>query len=158
LDLVTKRKPDLILKFGGHAMAAGCTIKADGLAEFRTTFCEIAKEMLTAEMLDRVVLTDGPLGVDECSVATAKDLAQQVWGQGFDQPLFVDKVKILNQRLISEKHLKLTMTIDGQAREGIWFGRNQELQEDTTLAYRIAVNSWQGRENVQMIVEGEIPA
>lgn len=157
LDLLVKRVPGVVLKFGGHAMAAGCTIVPEGIEAFRTALAQIARELLTKAMMERVVEIDGSLDRVDYSVNTARQLDQIVWGQGFEQPVFVDQVKVIEQRLVGSKHLKLLVDVTGQRRDGIWFGRTEPLPEDAQLAYRIGVNEWNGRESVQMVVDGLLP-
>ena len=156
LDLVSKRHPGLLLKFGGHAMAAGCTIDKDGIDKFREAMSLVAKELLTAEMLENTVLTDGELENEAFTVATAKNMGDVVWGQGFEQPIFVDPVRVIEQKIVGEKHLKLIVSVRGQRRDGIWFGRTDPLPNEIALAYRLSINEWNGRQSVQMMVEGEV--
>ncbi|MBX3637246.1 MAG: single-stranded-DNA-specific exonuclease RecJ [Rubrivivax sp.] len=156
LDLVAKRHPGLLLRFGGHAMAAGCTL-ADGGVEvfevFDTALRAVAAEWLDAATLARTLRTDGPLGVEWFNAQTVSLLDAQVWGSGFEAPVFCDEVQVLQQRLVGEKHLKLRLRHAGQERDAIWFGRSEPLPECTTLAYRLALDEWNGRQRVQMVVE-----
>ncbi len=154
LDLVTKRHPNLILRFGGHAMAAGCTVRKDGLEQFREALIQVAKEQLTREMLERTVLHDGEFCKTDYTVELVKQICGQIWGSGFDAPVFVDRVKILEQRIVGNKHLKLVVSVDGQRRDGIWFGQETPVAQECTLAYQVGINVWQGRESVQMLVQG----
>lgn len=154
LDLLAKRNPGLILRFGGHAMAAGCTIRSDGLDTFRNGLRQIANEWLSEDMLGQKTLTDGVLANDDFCVATVKLLDSQIWGNGFEPPMFVNKGTVIAQKLVGEKHLKLTLSMDGQRREGIWFGRTEPLPDKVEVAYQVGINAYQGRESVQMIVNG----
>jgi len=153
LDLVSKRHPDLIVKFGGHAMAAGCTLRGDGLEPFREALGAVAREWLTAEMLERKVFTDGELPNGDYNVRAVQEINARVWGQGFEAPLFVDEVRVAEQRVVGEKHMKLTLEVQGQRREGIWFRRAEPVPERAQLAYRVAVDEWNGKQRVQMVVE-----
>ncbi len=110
LDLVAKRIPHVLQKFGGHAMAAGLSIQVQHLAEFERVFNEVVAEQLSAEDLHQVVITDGPLVAHEFTL----DMAQQLrfvapWGQQFPEPLFDGEFEIINQRIVGERHLKMTL-------------------------------------------------
>ncbi|HKX94486.1 MAG TPA: DHHA1 domain-containing protein, partial [Methylibium sp.] len=153
LDLVSKREPALLRRFGGHAMAAGATLAEADFATFAAAFAAVADEWLAPETLARRVLTDGPLDAQWFAPAVVRSLEHEVWGAGFEAPLFADEVEVLSQRLVGEKHLKLALRHAGQTREAIWFGRTEPLPARVRLAYRLGLDSWQGRERVQMVVE-----
>ena len=121
LDLVTKRHPQLIIKFGGHAMAAGLSIKQVDFAKFQTAFEVVARELLTEADLQAVIETDGNLNASEMNLQTAQMLATQVWGQGFAPPLFYDDFKLINQRVVGEKHLKLILEKNQRCFDAIYF-------------------------------------
>jgi len=156
LDLVAKRQPGLLLRFGGHAMAAGCTLDEaapGGVEAFGTALCQVASEWLDATTLTRTLRTDGPLALEWFNPQTATVLDAQVWGQGFEAPLFCDEVQVLQQRLVGEKHLKLRLRHQGTERDAIWFGRSEPLPATARLAYRLSLDEWNGRQRVQMVVE-----
>jgi single-stranded-DNA-specific exonuclease len=155
LDLVAKRHPGLLLRFGGHAMAAGCTLAAadGGVATFASALQQVAGEWLDAATLTRTLRTDGPLPVQWFNAETAQLLRDQVWGSGFEAPVFVDRVQVLQQRLVADKHLKLRVRHQGSERDAIWFGRIEPVPDDALLAYRLDVDEWNGRQRVQMVVE-----
>ncbi|HSM23017.1 MAG TPA: DHHA1 domain-containing protein, partial [Rubrivivax sp.] len=153
LDLVAKRHPGLLLRFGGHAMAAGCTISGDGLATFDAALQQVATEWLDAATLTRTLRTDGPLALQWFNAETAALLDAQVWGQGFEPPVFCDEVEVLQQRLVGEKHLKLRVRHAGQLRDAIWFGHAEPLDARVRLAYRLQLDAWNGQPRVQMVVE-----
>ncbi len=153
LDLVAKRHPGLLLRFGGHAMAAGCTLGEDGVQTFDAALRQVATEWLDAATLTRTLRTDGPLALEWFNADTVSLLDTQVWGQGFEPPLFCDEVQVLQQRLVGEKHLKLRLRHAGQERDGIWFGRTEPLPAQARLAYRLSLDEWNGRQRVQMVVE-----
>jgi single-stranded-DNA-specific exonuclease len=157
LDLVAKRHPGLLLRFGGHAMAAGCTLEdtPEGVQAFGRALQLVAQEWLDPAALLRTVRTDGPLAVEWFNVQTAIALDAQVWGQGFEAPVFCDEVQVLQQRLVGEKHLKLRLRHAGQERDAIWFGRVEPLPAQAVLAFRLSVDEWNGRQRVQMVVEAE---
>ncbi len=153
LDLVAKRFPGVLKRFGGHAMAAGCTIDADQLATFDAALQQVASEWLDAATLSRTLLTDGPLPSEYFNAQTVHALEAQVWGQAFEPPLFCDEVEVLSQRIVGERHLKLGVRLGGTAREAIWFGRTEPLAARVCLAYRLSVDEYNGRERVQMLVQ-----
>lgn len=153
LDLVAKRHPGLLLRFGGHAMAAGCTLADGGFATFEAALRQVAAEWLDAATLTRTVRTDGPLQVEWFNPETVALLEAQVWGQGFEAPLFCDEVQVLQQRLVAEKHLKLRVKLAGRERDAIWFGHDAPLPDTVRLAYRLNLDEWNGQQRVQMVVE-----
>ncbi len=157
LDLVAKREPGLLQRFGGHAMAAGCTLAepggGGGVDRFDAALRRVAAEWLDAETLKRTVRTDGPLAVEWFNPETVALLDSQVWGQGFEAPLFCDEVQVLQQRLVGEKHLKLRLRHAGHERDAIWFGHADSLPATARLAYRLSLDEWNGRQRVQMVIE-----
>ena len=114
----------------------------------------VAGEWLDSDALQRTLRTDGPLELQWFNAQTVQLLDGQVWGQGFEAPLFCDRVQVLHQRLVGEKHLKLRIRHAGQIREAIWFGRQEPLPEDLRLAYRLQLDEWNGQQRLQMVVEG----
>jgi len=153
LDLVSKRHPGLLRRFGGHAMAAGASIAAEGFADFDAALRQVAAEWLDAATLARTLRTDGPLGIEWFNAETVAVLDAQVWGQGFEAPLFCDEVDVLQQRLVGEKHLKLRLRHAGVARDAIWFGHADPLPGRVRLAFRLSLDEWNGQKRLQMVVE-----
>jgi single-stranded-DNA-specific exonuclease len=153
LDLVTKRHPGLLRKFGGHSMAAGCTIAREDFETFDRAFSAVAQEWLSPAALARVLATDGPLALEWFNVATINALDAQVWGQGFEAPTFCDEVDVVQQRLVGEKHLKLRVRHAGTLRDAIWFGHVEPVAERVRLAYRVSIDEFQGQQRLQMVVE-----
>jgi single-stranded-DNA-specific exonuclease len=153
LDLVAKRHPGVLLRFGGHAMAAGCTILYEQFETFDAALQRVAAEWLDAATLTRRLRTDGALALEYFNVETVTALDAQVWGQAFEAPLFCDEVDVLAQRLVGERHLKLRVRHLGQPRDAIWFGHTEPLAERVRLAYRLALDEYQGRPRLQMVVE-----
>lgn len=158
LDLITKRHPGVLKRFGGHAMAAGCTLAEEDLETFEAAFQQVALEWLSADALQRKIATDGPLPLEYFNPETASRLDQVVWGQGFEAPVFCDEVEVIQQRLVGEKHLKLRVRHQGQLRDAIWFGHVDPLAPRVHLAYRISLDEFQGQQRVQMVVEAAVAA
>ena len=154
LDLVAKRHPGVLLRFGGHAMAAGCTVHEDRLAEFEQGLQQVALEWLDAATLTRRLETDGPLAPEYRRAELVDVLHKEVWGQGFAPPTFSEELEVVSQRLVGEKHLSLKLKHQGQPVDGIWFGHTESLPNKVTLAFRLDVNEWQGQRRVQFLVEG----
>jgi single-stranded-DNA-specific exonuclease len=154
LDLVAKRHPGVLLRFGGHAMAAGCTLEEDNLATFEEALQQVAQEWLDEATLQRRLETDGPLLPEYRRPELADTLAREVWGQGFAPPTFSEEVEVLGQRLVGEKHLALKLRHHGQPVDGIWFGRVDPLPALAHLAFRLEADEWQGNKRVRFVVEG----
>ena len=153
LDLVSKHAPSLIDKFGGHAMAAGLTIRASALGAFTDAFETVGKTLLERHQLERVVETDGPLEPAYFTTQFIELLESQVWGQGFPPPLFCDEFRIVNQRVLKERHLKLALEKDGRRYDAIWFGHADALPDQVRVAYRLDANEFNGVTRVQLLVE-----
>lgn len=153
LDLVTKRHPQLIIKFGGHAMAAGLSIKQADFVQFQQAFETVARELLTEADLQAVIETDGNLNTNEMSLQTAQMLATQVWGQGFSPPLFYDDFKVINQRVVGEKHLKLILEKDQRRFDAIYFNRTEVNSEIISAVYTLEANEYKGLQTVQLQVK-----
>ncbi len=153
LDLVAKRHPGVLLRFGGHAMAAGCTVARDQFDTFQSALEQVAREWLDAATLTRRLETDGPLAPEYRRADVVDALQQQVWGQGFAAPTFSEELQVLSQRLVSDKHLMLKLKHQGQDVDGIWFGRTEALPQRVKLAFRLDADEWQGVRRVRFIVE-----
>jgi len=159
LDLVTKRHPGVLLRFGGHAMAAGCTIAEENFELFEQALQQVAHEWLDAATLTRRMDTDGPLAPEYRRADLVDTLHKEVWGQGFAAPTFSEVVEVVSQRLVGEKHLALKLKHQGQPVDGIWFGHTEALPARVKLAFRLDADEWQGVKRVRFLVEGaEIPA
>ncbi len=153
LDLVSKRHPGVLKKFGGHAMAAGCTLAEEDFDTFDTAFQQVASEWLDAATLSRTLMSDGPLPAQYFNLETVRSLDAQVWGQAFEAPVFSDEVEVISQRLVGEKHLKLAVRHAGAVRDAIWFGHSEPIGNKVTLAYQLRVDEYNGQQRLQMIVE-----
>jgi len=154
LDLVAKRYPGVLLRFGGHAMAAGCTIAEEHLDTFEQGFNEVAHEWLDAATLQRRLATDGPLLPAYRRVDLVDTLHEAVWGQGFAAPTFSEEVEVISQRLVGEKHLSLKLKHQGEPVDAIWFGHTEPLPAKVTMAFRLDADEWNGVRRVKFFVEG----
>ena len=153
LDLVAKREPGVILRFGGHAQAAGLTIEEASYARFAQAFEQAVEERLPAEARLRTVETDGSLEAEHCTLQVARMLDAGIWGQGFPQPVFCDTFAVESQRVVGERHLKLRLRKDGRRLEAMRFGALDPLPPQVRAAYRLAVNQFNGLQSVQLNVE-----
>ena len=153
LDLISKHAPTLIDKFGGHAMAAGLSIRSEDFDAFTKAFETVGRDWLTQAQLERVVETDGPLEDAYFTTQFIELLGEQVWGQGFAPPLFCDEFKVVSQRVLKERHLKLLLEKNGQRYDAIWFGHVDSLPERAKVAYRLDANEYNGVTRVQLLVE-----
>jgi single-stranded-DNA-specific exonuclease len=153
LDLVSKRAPGLIVRFGGHAMAAGLTIAESEYSRFADAFERALGEMLPAEARLRTVETDGALEPAHRTLEVARLIDAQIWGQGFPQPLFCDTFAVESQRVVGERHLKLMLAKDGRRIEAMRFGALDPLPPQVRAAYRLGVNEFNGLKTVQLNVE-----
>jgi single-stranded-DNA-specific exonuclease len=154
LDLVAKRHPGVILRFGGHAMAAGCTIAEEHFDTFDAALQEVARQWLDEATLTRRLETDGPLAPQFRKPDIAEALQREVWGQGFAPPVFSEELEVLSQRLVGERHLQLRLRHQGDAVDGIWFGRTEPLPARVKLAFRLETDEWNGQRRVRFLVEG----
>jgi single-stranded-DNA-specific exonuclease len=153
LDLVAKRYPGVLLRFGGHAMAAGCTISEEHLDTFEHALSEVAHEWLDEATLQRRLATDGPLAPEYRRVDLVDTLHKEVWGQGFATPTFSEEVEVLSQRIVGEKHLALKLKHQGEPVDGIWFGHTDPLPAKVTMAFRLDADEWNGVRRVKFFVE-----
>ena len=153
LDIVTKRRPGLIIRFGGHAMAAGLTIDASRFEEFKAEFERVVSENSDAQTFERHVLVDGPLKAEDINFELVHAINSQIWGQGFLPPLFANEFHVLKQTLLKGGHLKLLLELDGMRYTGIFFRHSAEVPEYARLAWRPEINEWMGRTSIQLVIE-----
>lgn len=153
LDLVSKRCPGMMVKFGGHAMAAGLTVRAERFAEFQEAFEAVGKEWLTDDQLARVIETDGDIEDGCFSPEFVTLLEQQVWGQGFPAPTFCGEFDVLRQSVLKGKHLKLQLGRGTQRFDAIWFNHADSLGASAQVAYRLDNNTFNGVTRVQLVIE-----
>ena len=157
LDLVDKRRPGLLERFGGHAAAAGVTLREAGLADFRAALEAVARERLGPADLDQWVECDGELEPGDICHEFALALRGQVWGQGFPEPRFLGRFGVVEQRVVGEKHLKLTLAVAGRRIPAIRFGSPDPLPASIDAVYRLDVNEYRGSSTVQLVVEHAQP-
>jgi single-stranded-DNA-specific exonuclease len=155
LDLVAKRCPGVLRRFGGHAMAAGCTIEADRLDEFEAALQQVAHEGLDAATLTRRLETDGPLDKAFRRIDVVDLLHTPVWGQGFAPPVFAEEVEVVGQRLVADKHLALKLRHQGDPVDAMWFNHTEPLPPRALLAFRLEADEWQGQRRLRFLVEGQ---
>jgi len=153
LDLVSKREPGLLLKFGGHAAAAGLTLRAADFERFSAAFEAAAQALLTPADLARSIETDGALPAGNLTLETARLLEQQVWGQGFPGPTFDDEFGVVQQRMVGERHLKLRLAKDGAEYEAMLFAHIAPLPGRVRAVYRLGVNEYNGAQTLQLTIE-----
>ncbi len=160
LDVISKKYPDMILKFGGHAMAAGLTIRASEFDLFKETFESIARELMTEETLQRQLAHDGFLSPEFIEPEFGTLLSNETWGQGFPAPVFYGEFEVISQSLLQGKHLKLQLkalkengSSDSKTLNGIWFSRAQTLPNRSKLAYRLVTDHFQGVARAQLHIE-----
>jgi single-stranded-DNA-specific exonuclease len=153
LDLISKRAPGLLLRFGGHAMAAGVTMMEADFPKFRELFAQIAGELLSPADLTRTLETDGGLESGYCSINIARLLEAEVWGQGFPAPVFEDEFVVESQRILKEKHLKLRLRKGEHRLDAIQFNFSEAPGNTMRAAYRLAINDYNGVQTPQLMIE-----
>ncbi|MDR2452280.1 MAG: single-stranded-DNA-specific exonuclease RecJ [Candidatus Accumulibacter sp.] len=153
LDLVSKRAPGLLRRFGGHAMAAGATILETDLERFGEQFARVAGELLSPADLAHTLETDGGLEEGYFSIATARLLEDEIWGQGFPAPLFEDEFVVENQRILKDIHLKLRLRKGRMRIDAMLFNFDRAPGVTIRAAYRLTVNEYNGLESPQLVVD-----
>ncbi len=153
LDLVSKRDPDLLLRFGGHAAAAGLTLRVSGIDLFRAAFDAAVRELAEPAIFARTVETDGSLEPAYATLDVARMMDGEVWGQGFPPPVFADEFTVERQRLVGEKHLRLRVVRDGQHFDGLVFRRDEPVPDRVRAAYALAIDHWNGQQTIQLRFE-----
>ena len=153
IDAVDRRLPGCIEKFGGHAMAAGLTIKAAMFDQFRQAFEDQVRASLKPADLEEVIEHDGPLSAEDLTVENADWIRRGVWGQGFPAPSFLMRAKVRSTRILKDKHTKFALNIDGRPVDAILFNQVIEDAEDLTVHAKLEINEWNGRRSVQLMLE-----
>jgi single-stranded-DNA-specific exonuclease len=142
----------VLIRFGGHAMAAGLTIAEADLPQFADAFETACRELADATCFAPVLETDGALAADDLHPATVAEIEHEVWGQGFPAPLFADRFGVLGQRLVKDRHLKLELRLGERRVSAIAFGRTDPLPPQALLAYQLQRDDWRGGDAVSLIV------
>ncbi|WP_445772836.1 single-stranded-DNA-specific exonuclease RecJ [Shewanella sp.] len=161
LERINSQHPGMIIKFGGHAMAAGLSLKADAFEQFKRVYDNAVRDILDYEQLTGELLSDGELSPELISLDTAFILRNAgPWGQSFEEPLFDGVFKIVQQRIVGEKHLKLLVeTLCGTLMlDGIAFNIDLAIWPDATIeqariVYKLDVNEFRGNQTVQLMVD-----
>ena len=152
LDMVSKRHPDLLLRFGGHAMAAGLAIAEHDYDRFTQTFEAVVRGLLTPADLECVIETDGSIAPSEMALELADMLEMQVWGQGFPAPEFDDVFNVVEQRIVGERHLKLKLEKGGRRIDAILFNCIDTLPVSIRAVYRLQANEYNGSRTLQLVL------
>ena len=158
LDLVSKQAPGLLLRFGGHAAAAGLTLREESLARFEALFEQTVRDLIDPADLARTIETDGPLEAGRMSLESARLLEGEIWGQGFPAPVFSDDFAVDSQRILNDRHLKLTLRKGAARFDAIRFNFAEGAPDKVRAAYRLAVNEFNGVSSVQLVLEHLEPA
>jgi single-stranded-DNA-specific exonuclease len=153
LDLIAKRCPGLVSRFGGHAYAAGLSIDESGLDAFAAAFETVARETLSPAHLKRTLESDGALAPGELDLALAERMRETVWGQGFPAPVFDDVFRVDAQKIIGERHSRLALARGDERFEAIVFNQVEALPASIRAAYRPEVNEWNGSLALQLVIE-----
>jgi single-stranded-DNA-specific exonuclease len=150
LDHLTRHHPGMLVRFGGHAAAAGATIPRERFTEFQESFDRLAQNLLTESDLEQEILYDGEIRGEEITVELAQTLSDLVWGQGYPEPLFGALLTVVEQRVLNERHLKLLVELDGRRFQGIWFNRAERLPEQAFCLFRVTLNEWNNNRQLQL--------
>lgn len=161
LERIYSRNPEMILKFGGHAMAAGLSIQADLFVDFQREFNKVVTEFMNSQPVKNIVWTDGELTPQRLNLHTAEILQQAgPWGQAFPEPCFDGEFTILQQRLVGERHLKMMVEPKhgGPLLDAIAFNVDTRYYPDLSiknvkLAYKLDINEFRGSRNLQLLVD-----
>ncbi len=153
LDLLSKRQPDLILTFGGHAMAAGVLIREADFARFAAGFDAVVQALADDEALNPRLETDGELAPHEMSLEAARLIEREIWGQGFPAPLFSDAFEVESQRLLKDQHVKLTLRRGNERYEAIRFRHADPAPDRLHAAFRLSANEYRGVASLQLLIE-----
>jgi len=159
-----RQYPGSLTKFGGHAMAAGLTIKASDVEQFRNTLVSICSQLITKEMCQKYLLVDGSLPKTHRTISFAKELIKLgPWGNGFEKPMFYDTYDLCEQYIVGGKHLKVVLSDDSQTYEGICFNIEEGVWPNhhikkVEVAYYIQVNEFNGKRKVQFLINAMLAA
>ena len=159
LDYVHKKDNNILVKFGGHSMAAGMTIKQENLERFKQLFDEAVQFFCNDKELKNIKEIDIQLDTPQINLDLAKLLRKEIWGQGFTTPLFSGIFNIKEQKILKEEHLRITLEKDGVEFVGMWFFNNQPIESNSAhIVYSVSVNEFLGDESVQLLIDGIVPS
>lgn len=150
LDIVSKKHPDLLNKFGGHAAAAGCSIPIDGISLFVTAFEAAVASMVSKDDMALTLLTDNDLPAEQINVETAAIIESAIWGHGFPAPAFIGDFEVVEQKVLKEKHLKLLLKKGATSLSSIIFNQIEGLPAKIRAVYVPELNRYNGRTSVQI--------
>ena len=153
LDMVSKRRPDIIQKFGGHAMAAGLSISEIHLADFQNEFEAVCRQLIRPADLNYTYQTDGSLDNQYLNLATAQQLAALVWGQNFPEPCFCDEFKVIRQQIVGTGHIKAVLHKNNYEYEVMFFRCTATLPEHIRVVYRLVANQWRQQMELQLYAD-----
>jgi single-stranded-DNA-specific exonuclease len=156
IDLVAKRSPGLISQFGGHAMAAGITLTGNAVESFTMVMNDVLRETIDPSCLDPGLFSDGELDPSLATPKLIEELEEQVWGQGFPEPVFHHRFKVSSQRVVGERHLRLELVAGAKRYAAIAFNRDQPVPPEATFLYRPGFNEYRGQRTVQLFVEAVV--
>ena len=151
IDLVSKKNPNLIMSFGGHAMAAGLTILENDFSLFETEFESVASDLLNANDLSIEFEIDHSI-LDDINIDGINLINSEIWGQGFPAPIFKDSFQVLDQKIIGGKHVKCTLKYKEKKFSAIYFNHEQSLADKIETIYEIDINRYSGKEEIQLIL------
>ncbi|NOY61867.1 MAG: hypothetical protein GXP10_01715 [Gammaproteobacteria bacterium] len=160
LEAIAAQHPDMLKKFGGHAMAAGLTLASDHFEPFKQAFNEAVLRQLDGDELKGVMLSDGELTANQLNLELAETLRNAApWGQGFSEPLFDGVFEVVSQRVVGENHLKITLRVahDSRLIDAIAFNVDDTTQlegvNEVHLVYKLDVNEYRGQRTAQLIID-----
>lgn len=154
LDLLDKEEPGLLIRFGGHAMAAGVSILEVAFPRFSTQFEALCVRLLDEAALKKSIYVDGVPPVEAYQLQVVEKLENQIWGQGFHPPLFIDEFEVVSQRIVGEKHLKLQLkTQYGHVLEAMHFQSTELLPSIFSGVFRLNVNTFREKQMVQLVFQ-----
>lgn len=151
IDLISKKNPNLIMSFGGHAMAAGLTILENDFSLFEIEFESVASDLLNANDLSIEFEIDHSI-LDDINIDGINLINSEIWGQGFPAPIFKDSFQVLDQKIIGGKHVKCTLKYKEKKFSAIYFNHEQSLADKIETIYEIDINRYSGKEEIQLIL------
>jgi len=153
IDAISKKSPHIITKFGGHSMAAGLSIHKKYFEEFCADFEEYAQQNICINDLKKQIFVDAELDIKEHCIELAELVQTQVWGQGFQSPLFGNYFQILDQKILKDQHLKLKVKLENKTFDAIWFFHNEYITQYAYIVYELNINIWQNQKNLQLMIK-----